>query len=98
MRSRSVSLALQPTRLPTRARRPRRITPLCELLESRQVLSVGTAVASLSQIAAQPNLQILPMASTGMAALTPQQIQSAYGVNQIAFSGGKVTGNGAGQT
>ena len=29
---------------------------------------------------------------------TPQQIQNAYGVNQIKFSGGTVAGNGAGQT
>jgi hypothetical protein len=30
--------------------------------------------------------------------LTPQQVQAAYGINRIAFSGGTVSGNGAGQT
>ena len=38
-----------------------------------------------------------PMASVGSTALTPQEIQSAYGINQISFSG-DVTGNGKGQT
>jgi len=30
--------------------------------------------------------------------LDPQQIQNAYGINQIRFSGGQIVGNGAGQT
>ena len=34
----------------------------------------------------------------GRRAYTPPQIQNAYGLNQIRFSGGKVVGNGAGQT
>src|SRR5436305_15257930 len=47
---------------------------------------------------AQPNLQVVPLVTTGPSGLTPQQIASAYGVNQISFSGGKIAGNGAGQT
>ena len=42
--------------------------------------------------------QVLPLVVSGPTGYTPQQIQSAYGVNQITFSGGKVVGNGAGQT
>ena len=40
----------------------------------------------------------LPQVVSGPTGYTPQQIQNAYGVNQITFSGGKVVGNGAGQT
>ena len=47
---------------------------------------------------AQTDLAVLPLVASGPTGYTPQQIQSAYGVNQITFSGGKVVGNGAGQT
>ena len=47
---------------------------------------------------AQTDLQVLPLVASGPTGYTPQQIQNAYGVNQITFSGGKVAGNGAGQT
>ena len=53
---------------------------------------------ALSQLTAQPNIQVLPLVATGPTGLSPQQITSAYGVNQISFSGGKIAGNGAGQT
>ena len=43
-------------------------------------------------------MQILPLVASGPTGYTPQQIQSAYGINQIKFSGGTVAGNGAGQT
>ncbi len=71
----------------------------CEVLESRQLLSTAaTSTPNLSSIVAQTDLQVLPLVVSGPAGYTPQQIRSAYGVNQITFSGGKVTGNGAGQT
>ncbi len=85
----------------TRFRAPRRTRPelVCETLESRQLLSTtATSTANLSQITAQPNVQVLPLVVSGPTGYTPQQIQDAYGVNQITFSGGKVAGNGAGQT
>src|SRR5437879_5901867 len=81
-----------------RSRRPNRIDLTYEPLEHRRLLSFDAAAASLSQLAAQPQLEVLPLASPGSTALTPQQIRTAYGVNQIAFSNGTVTGNGAGQT
>src|SRR5271157_1249398 len=82
-----------------RAPRRTRLEPVCEALESRQLLSTtATATPNLSQITAQQNLQLLPLVVSGPAGYTPQQIQNAYGVNQITFSGGKVAGNGAGQT
>lgn len=71
----------------------------CEGLESRQLLSTTTtSTPDLSQITAKPNLQVVPLVASGPTGLTPQQIQSAYGVNQITFSGGKIVGNGSGQT
>ena len=81
----------------TRFRAPgrTRLALFCEALESRQLLST---TSNLSSIVAQTDIQVLPMAVSGPTGYTPQQIQSAYGVNQIAFSGGKVAGNGAGQT
>ena len=84
--------------LPFPVRDRNRLGLICEALESRQLLSTVTAVTDLSQITAQPNLQVTPLVSSGPTGLTPQQVASAYGVNQIKFSGGKVAGNGAGQT
>ena len=82
-----------------RAPQRTRLELVCEALESRQLLSTtATSTPNLSQITAQPNVQVLPLAISGATGYTPQQIQNAYGVNQITFSGGKVAGNGAGQT
>ncbi|MGA2700324.1 MAG: S53 family peptidase [Isosphaeraceae bacterium] len=84
-----------------RAPRRTRLELVCEALESRQLLSTTAALTStpdLSQIAAQQNLQVLTRVASTPAGYTPQQIQNAYGVNQITFSGGTVAGNGAGQT
>jgi len=83
----------------TRFRAPKRtrFEPVCEALESRQLLST-TATPNLSQITAQLNVDVLPLVASGPTGDTPHQIQNAYGIDQITFSGGKVTGNGAGQT
>jgi subtilase family serine protease len=82
-----------------RAPQRTRLELVCEALESRQLLSTtATSTPNLSQITAQPNVQVLPLAISGPTGYTPQQIQNAYGVNQITFSGGKVAGNGAGET
>ena len=82
-----------------RAPKRTRLELVCEALESRQLLSTtASSTPDLSQIAAQTNLQVLPLVASGPTGYTPQQIQNAYGVNQITFSGGKVAGNGAGQT
>ena len=81
-------------------RSPRRNRPnlICESLEYRQLLSANSAVTPASQLTAQPSLTVIPLVSTGPAGYSPQQIQTAYGVNSIKFSGGTVTGNGAGET
>jgi subtilase family serine protease len=71
---------------------------ICEALETRQLLSATTSAADLSQIKAQPDLRVMPLVSSGPTGLSPQQVTSAYGVNQIKFSGGKITGDGSGQT
>ncbi len=82
-----------------RAPRRTRLELVCEALESRQLLSAtGTSTPDLSQIVAQTDLTVLPLVASGPTGYTPQQIQNAYGVNQITFSGGKVAGTGAGQT
>ena len=71
----------------------------CEALECRQLLSTtATPTMTSSPGRATPSLQVLPFVSSGPTGLTPQEIQNAYGINQIWFSGGKVMGNGAGQT
>ncbi len=81
-------------------RSPRRNRPnlICESLEHRQLLSVDAAVTSATQVTAQPSLDVIPLVSTGPTGYSPQQIRAAYGVNAIKFSGGTVTGNGAGET
>src|SRR4051794_17706304 len=94
--SRPSRAALRKINAEPRSRRPKRINLVCEPLEHRQLLAAD--VASLSQITAQPSLEVLPLASSGSTALTPQQIRTAYGVTQIAFSNGTLPGNGAGQT
>jgi len=72
---------------------------VCVALESRQLLSTNaTSTPNLSQITARQNLVVLPQVVSGPPGYTPQQIQNAYGIDQITFSGGKVAGNGAGQT
>ena len=58
----------------------------------------ATSPPDLSQIAAEQNLQVLSQVASTPTGYTPQQIQNAYGINQITFSDGTVVGNGKGQT
>ena len=95
---RSVYSSLRRRKTNRRPKRGIRVSLPCESLEFRQLLSVGGAGTSLNEITAQPAIQVIPFVSNGPSGYSPQQIQSAYGVNQIAFSGGTITGNGAGQT
>jgi len=82
-----------------RLRQRSRFNLNCESLESRYLLSTTpTPATDLNQITAVPSIQVLPLVTSGPTGLSPQQIANAYGVNQIKFSGGSVTGNGAGQT
>jgi subtilase family serine protease len=81
-----------------RCRRPRRFDLRCEALESRQLLSAGAAGSAIDALTAQPGIQASPLITTGPTGSNPQQIQAAYGVDKIAFSGGTVSGTGAGQT
>ena len=85
-------------------RRTRRFAPACEPLDTRQLLSISVfPAATASGEAAQPatvepNISLVPSSSSGSpTGLSPSQIKTAYGVNQIAFDG-NVVGNGAGQT
>jgi len=85
-------------------RRTRRFAPACEPLDTRQLLSISvfpaaTASGEAAQPATvQPNLSLTPLSSPGSTTgLSPSQVKTAYGVNEIAFEG-NVVGNGAGQT
>jgi hypothetical protein len=70
----------------------------CESLETRQLLSAGGSGTSIDQVIAQPAIQAIPFVSNGPSGYSPQQIQNAYGVNQIKFPIGTLTGDGTGQT
>jgi subtilase family serine protease len=67
-------------------------------LEGRQLLSADALTASPSQFRAQPSSVFLALDPTQPTGLTPDQILNAYEINQITFSGGRIPGNGAGQT
>src|SRR5262249_17110127 len=90
--------ARRPAGVESDSRRSHRINLACERLEERRLLSADATGGSLTQITAKPNREVLPLASTGPAGMTPQQVRGAYGIDQITFSGGTITGNGAGQT
>jgi hypothetical protein len=90
--------ALDAPNFSSRPRRPKRSEPSCELLEHRRLLSADTTAASLSQLVAHTNLDVMTAVSTGPTGLTPAQIKKAYGINLISFSGGTITGDGAGET
>jgi hypothetical protein len=85
-------------------RRTRRFAPAREPLETRQLLSISAFPAAIaSGEAAQPatvqtSLSLTPLSSPGSpTGLSPSQVRTAYGVNQIAFTG-SVVGDGSGQT
>ncbi len=64
-----------------------------EPLEFRAMLSASSCLV------AQPTFSDLAsVTNTSPRGYTPSQVSSAYGFNQIAFSGGTVQGNGSGQT
>ena len=89
-------------------RRSRRFDLTGESLETRQLLSAAafqpasTVSVVPSPAYSQTNVSPFgPLSSPGgPAGFSPSQIQTAYGVNQIAFdsSNGTVAGDGAGQT
>ena len=93
-----IAAALHIAQHKTPRRRTIRASLSCESLEVRQLLSAETSVTSLSQLSAQTNLTVIPAVTTGPTGLTPQEIQNAYGVNLISFSGGTISGTGQGQT
>jgi len=81
-----------------RSRRSRRFALHAEPLELRQLLSVGTGGYTANAVSTEivePAITFSPLSGVGTpTGLSPSQIQTAYGVNQISF--GSV--NGAGQT
>jgi subtilase family serine protease len=67
--------------------------PLVETLESRRLFSAST-------LTLHDDLQILKSdtSSSSIQGYTPAQIEKAYGIDNITFSGSTVAANGAGQT
>jgi hypothetical protein len=84
--------------VPFRPRSPQRARPDCETLEPRQLLALVSSVAPIGEIVASPAQSATAEFASGPTGLTPEQIRSAYGINAVLFSGGTITGNGAGQT
>jgi subtilase family serine protease len=75
-----------------RAPKRTRLELVCEALESRQLLSTtASSPPDLSQIEAQTDLVAFQQVLSEPTGYTPQQIQNAYGINNVV-------GNGAGQT
>ena len=73
-----------------------------EALEGRWIPSVS-GVSSLGAVAGAvpvevmgPQGTLVPLQTTAPTGYTPQQLQTAYGLNQVSFSG--IKGDGAGQT
>src|SRR4051812_48691209 len=65
-----------------------------EPLESRTLLS-----AAASDVVFHPNLELSPFAGNSPSGgYSPDQIAHAYGFDQVHFSDGAITGDGAGQT
>src|SRR5271157_4227245 len=80
-------------------RRSRRFALACEPLETRQLLSISAFPAAIASgeaappVTVQPSLSFPPLSSPGSpTGLSPSQVTTAYGVNQIAFKG-NVVGN-----
>jgi hypothetical protein len=68
-----------------------------EPLERRQLLSIASAAAS--PVAVPSSLTAAPLAINRIPnGFLPTQIRQAYGISQVTFQGGTITGNGAGQT
>ena len=56
------------------------------------------SASPLDTLFATPTIDAAGVTSPTPYGLTPAQVRQAYGFNQITFTGGKVAGNGAGQT
>jgi hypothetical protein len=68
-----------------------------EPLERRQLLSIASAAAS--PVAVPSSLTAAPLAINRIpTGFLPNQIRQAYGISQVTFQGGTISGNGAGQT
>src|SRR5690242_7372258 len=94
MRSWWNQLVKQPSLGP---RRPRRSSPGLEFLEDRLVPSSSPlGVATPRYALFRPHGGVTPLGSPGPVGLSPAQVRTAYGVDQVTF--GAVQGDGSGQT
>jgi CSLREA domain-containing protein len=75
----------------------RPVNQAAEILELRLVLSSGLVLPGAVPVEViGPHGQLVPLSTAGPTGYTPQQLQTAYGLGQISFSGLK--GDGSGQT
>src|SRR5271163_2400861 len=91
----------------------RSVNFVAETLESRLLLSAATSSNQFisitgdtsAELATTPSsppmllpLEASPNSTTAPTGLTPTTIRHAYGIDQITFNGGIITGDGTGQT
>jgi subtilase family serine protease len=81
-----------------RSRRAHRLRPDCETMDDRLLLSADAASAALADIKAETSLDVLSVTSTAPTGYSPEEIRTAYGIDEITFSNGTITGDGAGET
>jgi subtilase family serine protease len=81
-----------------RLRRAHRLTPACDPLDDRLLLSADAASATLALIKATPSLDVLSVTSTSPSGYSPAEIRAAYGIDAITFAKSTITGDGAGET
>jgi hypothetical protein len=87
----------QNSRTAASRRRKGRCVLRCESLEARELLATAVAVAHPSYILL-PHSSVSRFAGGGPTGYSPAQITQAYGINQITFNNGTVTGDGSGTT
>src|SRR5271167_3560439 len=76
---------------------PHRFRPALQVLEDRCLPSSSTALPTYVPVEVMGREgKLVPLLTPGAVGYTPQQLQTAYGLNQVLFSG--IKGHGAGQT
>jgi autotransporter-associated beta strand protein len=79
--------------------------PALELLEDRTVPSTVGLGAASDPLVFHPDFKLIhragsmqPLQSSSPVGLVPSQIRHAYGIDQVVFGNGTITGDGTGQT
>jgi parallel beta-helix repeat protein len=76
---------------------PHQLRPALEVLEDRWLPSFAMALPTAVPVEVMgPQGKLVPLDTPGPVGYTPQQLQTAYGLNQVSFGG--IKGDGTGQT